>query len=95
MTITLKVKKILEQQIPSVIHLDGTARPQVLYREDNKSIYKILDQIAKINGIGIVLNTSFNLHEFPILNDIGTALDNLQSSSIDLLYINDEILLSK
>lgn len=94
MTVTLKVKKILEQQIPSVIHLDGTARPQVLYREDNKSIYKILDQIAKLKGIGIVLNTSFNLHEFPILNDIGTALDNLQSSSIDFLYINDEILLS-
>jgi carbamoyltransferase len=72
-----------------------TARPQVLYREDNESIYKILDQIAKINGIGIVLNTSFNLHEFPILNDISTALNDLQSSSIDLLNINDEILLSK
>jgi carbamoyltransferase len=72
-----------------------TARPQVLYRKDNESIYKILDQIAKINGIGIVLNTSFNLHGFPILNDISTALNDLQSSSIDLLNINDEILLSK
>jgi carbamoyltransferase len=76
MTITLKVKDKFESQIRSVIHLDGTARPQVLYRDDNESIYKILDQIALKKGIGIVLNTSFNLHEFPILNDIETALNN-------------------
>jgi carbamoyltransferase len=95
MTITLRVKKIFESQIRSVIHLDGTARPQVLYKDDNESIYKILNEIATKKGIGIVLNTSFNLHEFPILNDIHTALNNLESGSIDLLFINDKILLSK
>lgn len=95
MTVTLRVKKIFESQIRSVIHLDGTARPQILYRDDNESIYQILNQIATKRGIGIVLNTSFNLHEFPILNDIHTALNNLESGSIDLLFINDDILLSK
>jgi carbamoyltransferase len=94
MTVTLSVKKIFEKQIRSVIHIDGTARPQVLYRKDNESIYKILDEIAIRKGIGIVLNTSFNIHEFPILNDIGTALNNLKLGSIDLLYINDKILIS-
>ncbi len=95
MTITLRVKKIFESQIRSVIHLDGTARPQILHQDDNESIYKILNQIALQKGIGIVLNTSFNLHEYPILNDIQTALKNLESGAIDLLFINDKILLSK
>jgi carbamoyltransferase len=95
MTITLRVKEKFEPLIRSVIHLDGTARPQVLYQDDNESIYKILDQIALKKGIGIVLNTSFNLHEFPILNNIETALNNLELGSIDFLYINDKILLCK
>jgi carbamoyltransferase len=95
MTVTLRVKKIFESQIRSVIHLDGTVRPQVLHWDDNESIYKILNQIASQKGIGIVLNTSFNLHEFLILDDIQTALNNLESGAIDLLFINDKILFSK
>jgi carbamoyltransferase len=94
MTVTLKVKSDFENLIPSVIHVDGTARPQVLFKEDNLLIYDILNSISEKHGIGIILNTSFNLHEYPILNSISTALQILKQGAVDYLLIEGRYLIS-
>jgi carbamoyltransferase len=94
MTVTLKVKSDFKNLIPSVIHVDGTARPQVLFKEDNPLIYNVLDSISRKHGIGIILNTSFNLHEYPILDSISTALEILKKGAVDYLLIEGRYLIS-
>ncbi len=93
MTVTLNVRDEFKEKIPSVVHLDGTARPQVLSRKDNPGIYDILDGIALEHGIGIALNTSFNMHELPILDSVEVALHNLSIGAVDYLLVNDRHLL--
>ena len=94
MTVTLRVKDQFKSFIPSVIHVDGTARPQVLFKDDNPLIYNILNSISEKNTIGIVLNTSFNLHEFPILDSMSTALHILKKGAVDYLLVEGRYLIS-
>jgi carbamoyltransferase len=94
MTVTLTVRNQYKNLIPSVIHVDSTARPQILFKEDNQPLYEILNEVAVYHEIGIVLNTSFNLHEFPILDSFQTALDNLEKGAVDLLVVNGQLLIS-
>jgi carbamoyltransferase len=94
MTVTLRVKDQFKSFIPSVIHVDGTARPQVLFKDDNPVIYNILNSISEKNTIGIVLNTSFNLHEFPILDSMTTALHILKKGAVDYLLVEGRYLIS-
>lgn len=54
-------------KIPGVIHKDGTARPQVIKREVNPYYYDIVEEFRKLTGIPVLVNTSFNVHEDPIL----------------------------
>lgn len=56
-----------EKKYQRVIHVDGTARPQILSKGDNPSLYKIIDEYKKIIGIPSIINTSFNIHEEPIV----------------------------
>jgi carbamoyltransferase len=93
MTVTLNVKSEIRELIPSVVHLDGTARPQVLHKEDNPGVYEILNGIAEQHGIGIALNTSFNMHELPILDSLKVAIHNLSIGAIDYLVVNNKQLL--
>ena len=95
MTVTLDVNSEFKRLIPSVVHLDGTARPQVLCREDNPAMYAILDGIAQESGIGIALNTSFNMHELPILDTLEVALHNLSIGAIDFLMVDNREILKR
>ena len=68
MTITCKVAKNWRNRIPAVVHVDGTARPQIIKRTTNRLYYDILKSYAAISGIPVLINTSFNAHEEPIIN---------------------------
>jgi carbamoyltransferase len=67
MTITFDCTDWMKENCPGVVHVDGTARPQILSRKDNPSFYKIIDEYRKITGIPSIINTSFNIHEEPIV----------------------------
>jgi len=53
--------------IPAVVHIDGTVRPQVISRDTNPYYYDIIDEFRKLTGIPVLVNTSFNRHEEPIV----------------------------
>jgi len=53
---------------PACVHVDGTARPQLVYQKDNLSFYRIIQKFYEKTGMGSVLNTSFNAHEEPIVS---------------------------
>lgn len=68
MTITCTVKDAWKDRIPAVVHIDNTARPQVITREENKLYYDILTAFKESTGLPVLINTSFNVHEEPIIN---------------------------
>ncbi len=67
MTITFDCTDWMLEQCPAAVHVDGTARPQLVKKENNKSFYRIIEEYHKITGIPSIINTSFNLHEEPIV----------------------------
>ena len=67
MTSCWKVKDSWKSKIPAVVHIDGTVRPQVISRKTNPYYYDIIDEFRKITGIPVLINTSFNGHEDPIV----------------------------
>ncbi|MFZ5801149.1 MAG: carbamoyltransferase C-terminal domain-containing protein, partial [Candidatus Omnitrophota bacterium] len=67
MTITFNSTDYMQKVSPAVVHIDGTARPQILSKEDNPRFYKILKSYHKLTGIPNLINTSFNIHEEPIV----------------------------
>ena len=74
MQYAVEAKSLAKKYIPSVVHEDNTSRIQVVLREKNKKYHELLIQLKKDSGIGIVLNTSFNLKGEPIVNTPEDAL---------------------
>jgi carbamoyltransferase len=85
MTVTCNVKPLWADRIPAVVHVDGTARPQVIHRKDNPTYYDILERFEEISGLPCAINTSFNAHEEPIINRPEEALRALQQGRVDYL----------
>eukprot|EP01022_Parablepharisma_sp_SALTPOND_P016546 TRINITY_DN2456_c0_g1_i1.p1 TRINITY_DN2456_c0_g1~~TRINITY_DN2456_c0_g1_i1.p1 ORF type:complete len:413 (-),score=34.05 TRINITY_DN2456_c0_g1_i1:844-2013(-) len=95
MTITCDVKKEWHDKIPAVVHVDGTARPQTIEREDNPLYYDILHEFEKQTGIPCLVNTSFNAHEEPIINTPAEALKALYDKRVDYLVTQDCVITKK
>ena len=89
MTITYKVTNLCKKIAPAVVHIDGTARPQIIEKKDNKSMYKILSEFKKLNKYSIMVNTSFNMHEEPIVRTPSDAIRAVLKSDIDILSIGE------
>ncbi len=67
MTITFGVADIMRERSPGVVHLDGTARPQLVSAEDNPGYHAILSRYHELTGVPTLINTSFNMHGEPIV----------------------------
>ena len=91
MTITYEIKEEMASKIPAVVHVDNTARPQVVKKERNESYHKIITEFGKITGIPIVLNTSFNMHEEPIVYTPQDAIRGFLDAHLDVLAIGKYI----
>lgn len=92
MTITCRVRPDVAHRIPAVVHVDGTARPQVLRRGTNPVVHDILGAFRRRSGLGVLVNTSFNLHEEPIVADATDAVRTFLASGIDALLLGDTLL---
>jgi len=66
MTMGYRTKSKLRDRVKAVVNIDGSARPQMLGKE-NPKYRRLIEQVKKNTGDGIVLNTSFNLHGYPIV----------------------------
>lgn len=79
----------MKEKCPGAVHVDGTARPQFVREEDNPSFYRILSQYHKLTGIPTVINTSFNMHEEPIVCSPDDALKAFQESRLDYMAMGN------
>ena len=91
MTVTTKCTKEAIKKSPAAVHIDNTARPQIINKKDNKKIHNILIEYLKISKIPNLINTSFNVHEEPIVCSPNDAIRAFKSSKLDYLYIEDYI----
>lgn len=92
MTIVFDVKKEMYNSIPAVTHNDGTCRIQTVNINQNKLFYKLLCEVKQKTGKGILLNTSFNLDNEPIVNTPRQAIASFFSSGLDALVIGNYII---
>lgn len=79
-------------KVPAVTHVDNTARPQTVSYEDNPKICNLIKEYAKITGIPVILNTSFNVMGEPIVCSPADAVNTFKNSGIDVLVINNFII---
>jgi carbamoyltransferase len=77
------------QQCPAAVHIDGTARPQLVTPESNPSFHRILQRYFELTGIPAFINTSFNMHEEPIVCTPEDAVRAFLLGNIDYLAIDD------
>jgi carbamoyltransferase len=92
MTINYDVDESVIEKISSVVHVDKTARIQTVNKNQNELYYKFLTYIKDIIGVGVCLNTSFNINNEPIVNTPREAIATFFGSGMDCLSIGNYIL---
>jgi len=85
MTSCWKVREEWQRKIPAVVHVDGTARPQVISKEINPYYYDVVRAFFDLTGIPVLINTSFNGHEDPIICFQNEAAWALETKKVDML----------
>lgn len=89
MTITFDCTDFMKRTCPAAVHVDGTARPQLVRQEANPSFYSLLREYYRLSGIPSVINTSFNMHEEPIVNSPKDAIRAFLEGNLDYLAMGD------
>jgi len=89
MTVTFDVKESWKPRIPAVVHVDGTARPQLVRADRNPLYHALIKSYEALSGIPLVLNTSFNVHEEPIVCAAAEGVRALAEDRIDALAIGN------
>lgn len=85
---TFQVREEKLSLIPTVTHLDGSARVQTLKEEENSLLYKCIQAFKKATGVPIIANTSLNDKGEPIINKIEEVLNFALRKGIQVVYLN-------
>jgi carbamoyltransferase len=92
MTLCFSTKEEWINKIPAVIQKsDKTARPQIVVKDKLPKFWNILNEYYKLSGIPLLLNTSFNSHNEPIIENPNQAFSSLKNGIIDKLIIEDYV----
>jgi carbamoyltransferase len=87
MILTAQVRPEKRGVIPSVTHVDGSARPQTVEKEINPLYWRLIDEFGKRTGVPVLMNTSFNLRGEAIVLTPTDAIRTFFSSGMDALVI--------
>ncbi|MCM5663893.1 carbamoyltransferase family protein [Galbibacter mesophilus] len=79
----------VRSKIPAVTHVDNSARIQTVNKTQNTKLYKLLNEYKKLTGHGILINTSFNVKDEPIVCSPKDAIDCFLKTNMDILVINN------
>jgi len=88
MIMGFNVKKEKIKEIPAVVHVDGTVRPQTVTADANPSYWKLIHEFEKQSGVPIVLNTSFNRHGQPMVRSPEDAALHVVWGAVEYLIIH-------
>lgn len=80
---------VAKQKVPSIVHVDNTCRVQTIKESQNKILYNILKEFDKLTNVPMLMNTSFNLANEPIVETPENAINTLRNSKLEYLYFAD------
>ena len=84
--------KILRSKIPSVTHVDFSARVQTVSKNTNEKFYQLINDFKSLTGDSLIINTSFNIRGEPIVCSPEDAFNCFIKTNMDILVINNFIL---
>ena len=87
MTITCAVREKWRGRIPAVVHVDGSARPQIIGDKHNPLYARVLREFKARTGLPVLVNTSFNVHEEPIVYKPAECLRALNDGRVDYVLL--------
>jgi len=85
LTISVRRASGRVRSYPAVIHVDHSAQPQIIDRADNPLYYDIVSAFERETGLPALVNTSFNVHEEPIVNTPSECIRALRDGRIDFV----------
>lgn len=91
MTITFDCTPWMREHMQGVVHVDGTARPQLVRADRNPSFHRIIDAFRRRTGLPAVINTSFNMHEEPIVRTADDCVRAFLEGRLDVLAIGSMV----
>ncbi|MCI5125045.1 MAG: hypothetical protein D3925_11355 [Candidatus Electrothrix sp. AR5] len=86
---TLKFRPNVYNQVPAVVHEDGTGRLQTVKKEWNEKYHDLISEFHRLTGIPMLLNTSFNIMGKPIIHSVEDAMAVFYTTGLDVLVINN------
>ena len=92
MLLAATVKEQYRDKLPSITHVDNTARIQAVSKETDPFIHELLLELKKRTGVSVVLNTSFNVAGEPIVESPRDALNTFLKTNIDVLVIENYLI---
>lgn len=90
-----KYKKGMGEKVPSTCHIDYTGRLQSVTKDDNLHFYNLISEFHKLTGTPIILNTSFNDNNEPIVEIPDDAYNTFIKNDIDILVIKNDLYIKK
>jgi carbamoyltransferase len=95
MLYVVPVKEDKKKIVPAITHVDGSARPQLVFKEESPLYHKLISEFFKLTGVPLVLNTSFNLKGEPIVSAPKDAYSTFKRSGIDVLVLGNYVVYKK
>jgi len=96
MTIAFDSTPLAREHLKAAIHpYDFTVRPQLVSPDTNKGYYELIKSFEKKTGIGGLLNTSLNLHGYPIVCTAEDAIETFVRSGLDGMILPEFLILKQ
>ncbi len=92
MTLNFRARSEKRHRIPAVVHVDSTSRVQTVSKDVNPKYYDMIKEFYRITSVPLVLNTSFNIKEEPMVCTPYQAISTFYESGLDYLAIGDFII---
>jgi carbamoyltransferase len=89
MIVTVDVRPEHRASLPAITHVNGSARVQTVSAVDNAEFHLLLEEVGKLTGRQMVLNTSFNVKGQPIVNTPREAIETFLQTGIEFLFLED------
>ena len=87
MLYVVPVREGRRSTLPAITHVDGTARLQTVFRDQNPRYYRLIERFGQATGVPVLLNTSFNLRGEPIINTPANGFQTFSNSEMDTLVM--------
>lgn len=81
-----------KEEVPAVVHTDGTGRLQTVSRDSNPRYYDLIACFEQLTGVPVILNTSFNLNGEPVVCTPTDAIRTFYSCGLDALILEDYLI---